>query len=324
MPSSDFSRSFSNSSAKHTAFKRAEHIEHLLEEGRSRTSLSRSAFFTQSLRVWDALLRETELDEYLNTICVGVEKAMTQIVQVFDLLLAEAVSHYLDILAVIYMRYGLRANSGEEYTPWDLVQLMARLTLHDFVPPAPDDQPCTFYDLCCGSGSTLLGCMEYLDIYYPEVLDRDQATFYGQDASFDAYLMARINLRLHVLGRALRCQTKQLASMITDAEIITPDHSPTDSSAEMSILSLTVPQKPYPLSATDMNLVPVVLKQGPDDELSVLFSTARQKKRSSTYQVVQQSLPGFVFSPEAGLERAANGDDIPSIDSRNTQVKKGH
>lgn len=323
MPSSDFSRSFGVSSAKHTAFKKAEQIEHLLEEGRSRTSLSRSAFFTQSLRVWDALLRETELDEYLNTICVGVEKAMTQITQVFDLLLAEATAHYLDVLAVVYMRYGLRANSGEEYTPWDLVQLMVRLTMHDFVPPAPDDRPCIFYDPCCGSGSTLLGCMEYLDTYYPEVLDRGQATFYGQDTSFDAYLMARINLRLHVLGRALRCQAKQPASMVADAKIITPDHLPTDSSAELSISSLTVPQKPYPLSATGMNLVPMVLRQGPDNELSALFSVSGPKERPSTYQVVQQCLPGFVFSPEAMLERAANGDDIPSIDSRNMQVKKG-
>jgi hypothetical protein len=216
MPPPDYHDFFGASPAKKSAFKVAEHIADLLEKGRTHTNLSRSAFFTQALRVWDAMLRETDLDEYLNTICVGVEKAMDQLIRAFELLLAEATAHYLDVLALLYMLYGLRANAGEEYTPWDIVQLLVRITMFGFIPPEPDDPPRTFYDPCCGSGSMLLGCMEYLDTSSPEVPDRDQARFYGQDASYEAYLMARINIRLHILGRLLRRQTAGPVSTSTE------------------------------------------------------------------------------------------------------------
>ncbi len=229
MPSSDFHHFYGASPAKNTAFKIAERVESLLEEGRAHTTLSRSAFFTQALRVWDAMLRETDLDEYLNTICLGVEKAMTQLTQAFEILLAEASAHYLDVLALVYMLHRVRANNGEEYTPWDIVQLMVRLTMRTFIPPEPGDSPRLFYDPCCGSGSTLLGCMEYLDTYYPEVLDRGQARFYGQDRSYEAYLMARINIRLHVLGRLRRSQAARPAIADAKAETSTSDGQETPS-----------------------------------------------------------------------------------------------
>jgi hypothetical protein len=39
---------------------------------------------------------------------------MTQLVQALELLLAEATMHYLDVLALVFLRYGLRASAGEE------------------------------------------------------------------------------------------------------------------------------------------------------------------------------------------------------------------
>ena len=134
----------------------ARRIWKLLEEGRTRTGFSRSAFFTQVLRVWDALLRPMDLDEYLNTLCVGIENAMPQIIQAFHELQQEAIAHYLDVLGIVYMLAGVRANAGEEYTPWSLVRLLVRLHMVDFTPPAPGDPPRTFYDPCCGSGTLLL------------------------------------------------------------------------------------------------------------------------------------------------------------------------
>jgi hypothetical protein len=275
----------------------AQRICNLLEEGRNQTGLSRSTFFTQALRVWDALLRPIDLDEYLNTICVGIESAMPQITQAFHELQVEAIHHYMDVLGIVYMLAGVRANTGEEYTPWSMVQLLVRLQMDNFVPPAPGDPTHKVYDPCCGSGTLLLGHMEYLDFYYPEVLDRNQAQFFGQDASYDAWLMARINLRIHATGRYLR-----------RGKTPPPHEAQRDQSAEpepstvISEISSPLAESPIPPLLAHPPVVDASTQgdAGPEppDGLAPLFAQAIRSpaKRRKRKQIVQPTLPGFSSS----------------------------
>jgi hypothetical protein len=207
MPASSakFSRSSSPSSSVVPINQAAERIIALLEQGRSKTGLDRHRFFSQALLVWDAELRQADMDEFLNVACVGVEKAMHEIALAFEELFVQALDNYYDILGATFMlaRLGWK-DSGDEYTPWDIVDLVVRLTLSDFKPPQPGDPPITMYDPCCGSGSFLLGYLDYIDTYYPEVLDRGQVKLYGQDVAHVAWLMCRINLHLHFLARYCR------------------------------------------------------------------------------------------------------------------------
>ncbi|HEY7418771.1 MAG TPA: N-6 DNA methylase [Ktedonobacteraceae bacterium] len=183
----------------------AQRIITLLEQGRAKTGLRRSDFFTQTLLVWDATLQQADMDEFLNVACVGVEKAMHEIALAFEELFSQAMDNYYDILGATFMLAHLAwKDVGDEYTPWDLVLLIVRLTMSDFTPPQPDDPPITVYDPCCGSGAFLLGCLDYIDTYYPEVLDRGQVKLYGQELTHVGWLMCRINLHLHQLARYCR------------------------------------------------------------------------------------------------------------------------
>lgn len=271
----------------------AQRIWNLLEEGRNQTGLSRSTFFTQALRVWDALLRPIDLDEYLNTICAGVESAMPQITRAFHELQDEAIDHYLDVLGIVYMLAGVRANAGEEYTPWSMVRLLVEIQMVHFVPPAPGDPPRTFYDPCCGSGTLLLGQMEYLDVYYPEVLDRNQAQFFGQDLSYDAWLMARINLRIHALGRHLRrCRTPLSPKFRIDQP-----EEPEQSTVVSEIPSLSADPLPVlPLLAPPLAVgAPTLKNADPElpDGLGPLFAQATSTPAKKRKHMIQPTLPGF-------------------------------
>ena len=185
-------------------FKVAERLNALLEKGRAKTTLSRSDFYAQTLHVFDATLQQVEMDEFLNVACVGVEKAMDEISDVFQELLLHAIDQYYDLLGVMYMLAQLRWSRGEEYTPWDIVQLIVRINMTHFVPPTSKGQPYTFYDPCCGSGSLLLGVLEYMDLHYPELLDQGLIKVYGQEVSHIGWMMCRVNIRLHELGRFIR------------------------------------------------------------------------------------------------------------------------
>ena len=259
----------------------AQRIRKLLEEGRHQTGLSRPAFFVQALRVWDALLRPLDLDEYLNTICVGIENAMPQITQAFQVLQMEALDHYLDVLGIVYMQASVRANAGEEYTPWSLVRLLVRLQMTHFVPPAPGEPPRTFYDPCCGSGTLLLGQMEYLHFYHPEVIDRHHARFFGQDVSYDAWLMARINLRIHLLGRFLRRGVAGSVSQVNQAL-----------DGELPTLESSFPTETPALSVMPTPDAPMALAQSePPAGLGPLFGVQHAPSRERPEQL---QLPGFL------------------------------
>ena len=184
------------------ALKAAQSIIRLLDEGRARTGLSRHPFFTQALRVWDATSRLAEMDEFLNEACVGVEKAIGEISQAFDELVYQASRNYHDVLGMTYMLAQL-GSKGEEYTPTSIARLLVRLTMGGLIPPPPEGPPLTIYDPCCGSGSLLLGAAEYIEERHPELLEAGRARFYGQEISYDAWLMARLNMRLHGLTRRI-------------------------------------------------------------------------------------------------------------------------
>jgi hypothetical protein len=191
------------------ALKAAQSILRLLDEGRARTGLSRHPFFTQALRVWEATSRLADMDEFLNEACVGVEKAVGEISQAFSELLYQASRNYHDVLGMTYMLAQL-GSRGEEYTPTSIARLLVRLTMGDLTPPPPGGPPLTIYDPCCGSGSLLLGAAEYIEERHPDLLESGLARFYGQEISYDAWLMAKLNMRLHGLTRRI-WQPQQLS-----------------------------------------------------------------------------------------------------------------
>jgi hypothetical protein len=192
--------------------KAARRILALLDEGRAKTGLSRHNFYTQALRVWDATLHLADMDEFLNVACVGVEKAIDQISRAFSELLLQASRNYYDVLGLVYMLAEL-GGPGQEYTPFDLVRLLVRVSMEDYPWPEPGSAPIKIYDPCCGSGSLLLGAAEYISEIHPDLLETGTAQFYGQEISYDGWLMARINMHLHGLNRAIR-----LTETLTESE----------------------------------------------------------------------------------------------------------
>lgn len=229
-----------SSSGKISVNQAAQRIIRLLRQGQSKTGLSLSQFFHQTLQVWDAELRQADIDEFLNVACVGVEKGMTEISLAFGELFAQAMDNYHDVLGATFMQAGLAWGSvGDEYTPWDLVQLLVRLTLSDFKPPQPGDPPITFYDPCCGSGAFLLGALDYVDTYYPEVLDRGQIKLFGQELTHVGWLMCRINLHLHQLARFMRRPwSLQEPSILSEA--VPPPQSPSELPEQQPLWDKTI------------------------------------------------------------------------------------
>ncbi|EFF41723.1 N-6 DNA Methylase [Mycoplasmopsis alligatoris A21JP2] len=84
-------------------------------------------------------------------------------------------------------------SGGEFFTPQEVSELLARLTLIDFNHPNKNDKikVSTVYDPCCGSGSLLLK--------FAKILGKENVTdsFNGQEINHTTYNLARINMFLH-------------------------------------------------------------------------------------------------------------------------------
>lgn len=75
-------------------------------------------------------------------------------------------------------------SGGEFFTPQEVSEILARLTLHTV------KEPNKVYDPACGSGSLLL--------QYKKILDKDPALgYFGQEINITSYNLARMNMILH-------------------------------------------------------------------------------------------------------------------------------
>ncbi len=75
-------------------------------------------------------------------------------------------------------------SGGEFFTPQEVSEILARLTLHT------NKEPNKVYDPACGSGSLLL--------QYKKILDKDPALgYFGQEINITSYNLARMNMLLH-------------------------------------------------------------------------------------------------------------------------------
>ena len=75
-------------------------------------------------------------------------------------------------------------SGGEFFTPQEVSEILARLTLHTV------KEPNKVYDPACGSGSLLL--------QYKKILDKDPALgYFGQEINITSYNLARMNMLLH-------------------------------------------------------------------------------------------------------------------------------
>jgi type I restriction-modification system DNA methylase subunit len=176
----------------------------LLEQSRLQTHLSPAEHFSRAVRLWEAALRHAEMDEWLE-LCLGMEKGMTPLAEALARLLEHAAHSFEDVIGLAYMMLDLGSvRSGQYFTPFHIAQMIARISLRDFQPPAPGKGPIRFSDPCCGSGVMHLAMMEALEEQFPGMLDSGEVVFSGQDIDATCVSMCRLNFRLRGIPRAVR------------------------------------------------------------------------------------------------------------------------
>ncbi len=97
-----------------------------------------------------------------------------------------------EFLMTMYAKNAGKSN-GEFFTPQEVSELLARLTIIDYNSEDKKDKKEieNVYDPCCGSGSLLLK--------FAKILGKDNVTgnFCGQEKNLTTYNLARINMFLH-------------------------------------------------------------------------------------------------------------------------------
>ncbi len=127
------------------------------------------------------------------------KKLLNILTHIADLKLGSYKDNTIDVFGDAYeylmAMYASRAgkSGGEFFTPQEVSELLARLTLIDFNDPNKGDKKKInkVYDPCCGSGSLLLK--------YAKILGKDnvEESFSGQEINLTTYNLARINMFLH-------------------------------------------------------------------------------------------------------------------------------
>ena len=109
-----------------------------------------------------------------------------------DIELSEISESNIDIFGDIYEylmhMYAVNAGSkgGEFYTPQEVSELLAKLTLQN------NPNPNTVYDLTCGSGSLLLK--------FKKLSNNKNLKYYGQEKNSKTFNLSRMNMFMHGVG----------------------------------------------------------------------------------------------------------------------------
>ena len=169
----------------------------LLDQSRARTHYSSSEHFNRSVRLWEAVTRRAEMEEWL-PLCDELWLGLDPLVEALAWLMRHAMYSYEDALGLIYMQLHLGdVRKGQYFTPFAVARMMAEMTLHDAQPPyGPSGPPLSFYEPACGSGIMFLAVMQVLENRFPSVLEQGLVCFVGNDIDPVAVLMTRLNLRL--------------------------------------------------------------------------------------------------------------------------------
>jgi hypothetical protein len=176
-------------------------IVRLLDQSRAATPFSTFDHFNRVLAIWEGALTQVKMREWL-TLCQGMEKGMRPLSEALAILIMQASDNYQDILGSVYM--ALSANHkwmGQYFTPYPVASMMAEMLLADLVLPTPDGRPIRFHEPCIGSGVLFLAAAEVIERRYPGAIARGEVEFYGQDLDACCVRMARLNLRLHGIGK---------------------------------------------------------------------------------------------------------------------------
>lgn len=109
-----------------------------------------------------------------------------------DVELSEISESNIDIFGDIYEylmhMYATSAGKkgGEFYTPQEVSELLAKLTLIN------NEEPNTVYDLACGSGSLLLK--------FKKLTNNKNLKYYGQEKNSKTFNLSRMNMFMHTIG----------------------------------------------------------------------------------------------------------------------------
>ena len=178
----------------------------LLQQSRIKTQYSPSEHFNRSVRIWEAVLRRAEMDEWLE-LCKGMKRGMEPLAEALTRLIVHASYSFEDVPGLTYMELGLGDfYKGQYFTPFSIAKMMVGMLLHGFKPPAPGEPPFKMHEPACGSGIMFLAAMEWVEEHFPGSLDRGDVEFSGQDLDPTAVFMCRLNFRLRGIPRAAHRQ----------------------------------------------------------------------------------------------------------------------
>ena len=111
----------------------------LLQQSRVKTHFSISEHFNRSIRIWEAVLRRAEMDEWLE-LCKGMERGMEPLAEALRQLSEHASYSFEDVPGLVYMELGLGdVYKGQYFTPFSIAKMMVGMILHGFKPPAPEN-----------------------------------------------------------------------------------------------------------------------------------------------------------------------------------------
>ena len=184
--------------------KTAEQIVRLLDESRAATYMHTYEHFRRTIDIWLAALLQVKMRPWLE-VCTGMERGLAPLHEALELLVAEAMHNYGDILGSVYMLLSQgEKRLGQYFTPFSEARVMARITLNDIKPREKGEPPIKILEPCCGSGVMILAYAEEIEGRYPGAILHGDFLFYGVDLDALCVKMCQINMLLHGIGHVER------------------------------------------------------------------------------------------------------------------------
>lgn len=200
--------------------KAAQQIIKLLDESRAATYMHTFSHFTRSLAIWQAVLDQTKMAEWLD-MCAGMERGIGPLNDALGILMLEASYNYQDILGSVYMLLSQGDKRlGQYFTPYNVSKMMAEINMSDLKPLESGQPPIKILEPTCGSGVMLLASAETAEERCPGMMARGEILFFGVDLDPLCVAMCDLNMRLHGIGRVAR-----IADDPKEAEGAAADHS---------------------------------------------------------------------------------------------------
>ncbi len=155
-------------------------------------NIESSAEGTQSQKNFKGLFSDIDLNS--NNLGSDVKSRNARLVKIIDAIgnlkltynnnTIDAFGDAYEYLIFLYASSAKKSSGGEFFTPQEVSNLLAKITLHN------NPKPNKVYDPACGSGSLLL--------QFKKILPEDPSVgYFGQEINLTTYNLARMNMILH-------------------------------------------------------------------------------------------------------------------------------